>query len=49
MRLNDAGAPLRILGGGALLWLAIGVICERLLASAASTEGALNAVLGAAR
>jgi flagellar biosynthesis protein FliR len=49
MRLNDAGAPLRILGGGALLWLAIGIICERLLASAATTEGALNAVLGAAR
>jgi type III secretion protein T len=49
MRLNDVGVPLRILGGGALLWLAVGVMCERLLASAASIDGALYSVLRVAR
>ncbi|MDC0709659.1 flagellar biosynthetic protein FliR [Stigmatella sp. ncwal1] len=41
MNLQELGAPLRILGGGALLWLGVGVLCERLLAEVASLEGAL--------
>jgi type III secretion protein T len=45
LNLQEVGAPLRILGGGALLWLGTGVLCERLLAGVLSTEGAL-AVLG---
>nr|WP_223646830.1 flagellar biosynthetic protein FliR [Corallococcus sp. EGB] len=45
--LQEMGAPLRILGGGALLWLGVGLLCERLLAGVASTEGAL-ALLGEA-
>ncbi|HZI12504.1 MAG TPA: flagellar biosynthetic protein FliR [Myxococcus sp.] len=45
LNLQEAGAPLKILGGGALLWLGTGVLCERLLAGVLSTEGAL-AVLG---
>lgn len=45
MNLQELGAPLRILGGGALLWLGTGVLCERLLAGGVSTEGVL-AVLG---
>jgi type III secretion protein T len=45
VNLQELGAPLRILGGGALLWLGTGVLCERLLAGGVSTEGAL-AVLG---
>lgn len=45
LNLQEAGAPLKILGGGALLWLGIGVLCERLLAGVLSTEGALG-VLG---
>ncbi|MCP3145082.1 EscT/YscT/HrcT family type III secretion system export apparatus protein [Pyxidicoccus xibeiensis] len=45
LNLQEVGAPLRILGGGALLWLGTGVLCERLLAGVLSTEGAL-ALLG---
>jgi type III secretion protein T len=45
VNLQELGAPLRILGGGALLWLGTGVLCERLLADVLSTEGAL-AMLG---
>ena len=45
VNLQESGAPLRILGGGALLWLGVGLLCERLLAGVASTEGAL-ALLG---
>ncbi|MFZ5443799.1 MAG: type III secretion protein, partial [Myxococcota bacterium] len=30
MNLQDTGAPLRILGGGAVLWLGIGLIAARL-------------------
>lgn len=41
VNLQEVGAPLRILGGGALLWLGTGVLCERLLADVLSTEGAL--------
>ncbi|RYZ38010.1 MAG: type III secretion protein [Myxococcaceae bacterium] len=45
VNLQELGAPLRILGGGALLWLGVGLLCERLLAGVVSTEGAL-ALLG---
>jgi type III secretion protein T len=40
MNLQDAGAPLRVLGGGALVWLAIGLFAARLqdLASSVTTE-----------
>jgi type III secretion protein T len=31
LHLQEAGAPLRILGGGAVLWLGLGVVCARLL------------------
>ncbi|PTL78399.1 EscT/YscT/HrcT family type III secretion system export apparatus protein [Vitiosangium sp. GDMCC 1.1324] len=41
VNLQEMGAPLRILAGGALLWLAVGILCERLLASFLSVEGAL--------
>jgi flagellar biosynthesis protein FliR len=41
VNLQDVSAPLRILGGGALLWLGVGILCERLLAGALSVEGAL--------
>ncbi|EAU62999.1 type III secretion inner membrane protein, putative [Stigmatella aurantiaca DW4/3-1] len=49
MNLQELGAPLRILGGGALLWLGIGVLCERLLAEVAGLEGALLLLGEAAR
>jgi type III secretion protein T len=48
MRLQEASAPLRILGGGALLWLSVGLLCERLLAEAVASEGALHALIEAA-
>ncbi|MBN1206787.1 MAG: flagellar biosynthetic protein FliR [Myxococcaceae bacterium] len=41
VNLQELGAPLRILGGGALLWLGVGVLCERLLAGGVGLEGAL--------
>lgn len=41
VNLRELGAPLRILGGGALLWLGIGVFCERLLGGVAELESAL--------
>jgi flagellar biosynthetic protein FliR/type III secretion protein T len=41
VNLQDVGAPLRILVGGALLWLAVGILCERLLAGFVSVDGAL--------
>ena len=41
VNLQDSSAPLRILGGGALLWLGLGVFCERLLAGFLDVEGAL--------
>lgn len=45
MNLQDTGAPLRILGGGAVLWLAIGVLTERLLAMVTASPDSLRAVL----
>ena len=39
--LQDVSAPLRILAGGALLWLGVGLLSERLLANFLSVEGAL--------
>ncbi|GEL70757.1 EscT/YscT/HrcT family type III secretion system export apparatus protein [Myxococcus virescens] len=41
VNLQEVGTPLKILGGGALLWLGTGVLCERLLAGVLSVEGAL--------
>lgn len=45
VNLQEWGAPLRILGGGALLWLGVGLFCERLLAGVVGVDGALQ-VLG---
>ncbi|WP_342375622.1 flagellar biosynthetic protein FliR [Myxococcus stipitatus] len=42
MNLQELGAPLRILGGGVVLWLGIGLLCERLLAGVLATDGALS-------
>jgi flagellar biosynthesis protein FliR len=41
VNLLEMGAPLRILAGGALLWLGLGLVCERLLAGFLQTEHAL--------
>lgn len=41
VNLQEASAPLRILAGGALLWLGVGLLCERLLANFLSVEDAL--------
>jgi flagellar biosynthesis protein FliR len=42
LSLQDVGTPLRILGGGALLWLSVGLLCERLLVGATSVDGMLR-------
>jgi type III secretion protein T len=49
MNLQEAGAPLRILGGGAVVWLALGLLSERLLGGVLSSEWALHALVGSAR
>lgn len=47
LQITELSAPLRILGGGAVLWLGVGLIAERLLQFTASQPGALQALLGA--
>ncbi|WP_224365295.1 EscT/YscT/HrcT family type III secretion system export apparatus protein [Hyalangium versicolor] len=42
MNLRELGTPLRVLGGGALVWLGVGVLSERLLSGVAGVEGALR-------
>jgi type III secretion protein T len=42
LNLQDSGAPLKLLAGSAVLWLAVGVICERLLAGVIDTESAIH-------
>ena len=49
MHLQDTGAPLRILAGGAVTWLAIGVVMERLLALVVDSELAISTVTHLAR
>lgn len=49
LQLSELSAPLRILGGGALLWLGVGVISERLLHSVVIEQQAMEALLGAFR
>ncbi|MBL8941186.1 MAG: flagellar biosynthetic protein FliR, partial [Archangium sp.] len=45
MNLQETGSPLRILGGGAMLWLTIGVLTERLLEIVAASPESLHTVL----
>lgn len=45
MNLQDTGAPLRILGGGAIVWLAIGLLAARLQDFAGTTPDAVHALL----
>lgn len=45
MNLQDTGAPMRILAGGAVAWLAIGVVMERLIAGVVDSELAISSVL----
>lgn len=49
MNLQDTGAPLRILAGGAVTWLAIGVLMERLLGLVVDSGVAISTVAQLAR
>ncbi|MBI3183610.1 MAG: flagellar biosynthetic protein FliR [Myxococcales bacterium] len=49
MNLAEVGAPLRILGGGAVVWLGLGVICDRLLSEVAGSSTALEVLFEVAR
>ncbi|MFZ5467852.1 MAG: EscT/YscT/HrcT family type III secretion system export apparatus protein [Myxococcota bacterium] len=49
MNLQEVGAPLRILGGGAVVWLSLGVLCERLLGEVLGLEHMLHSLSEAAR
>ncbi|MHB8872743.1 MAG: EscT/YscT/HrcT family type III secretion system export apparatus protein [Myxococcaceae bacterium] len=49
MNLQEVGAPLRIIGGGAVLWLGIGILCDRLLAGVLASDGAILALIEVAR
>jgi flagellar biosynthesis protein FliR len=46
--LQDLSAPLRILGGGAVLWLGFGVVAERLLAELAQVASGMAGLVGGA-
>ncbi|MGA9523700.1 MAG: flagellar biosynthetic protein FliR [Myxococcaceae bacterium] len=47
MNLQEMGSPLRILGGGAVIWLLVGVLSERVLAGILDAEWVLHAIYGA--
>jgi flagellar biosynthetic protein FliR/type III secretion protein T len=49
LSLQEAGAPLRILGGGALLWMGVGVMSDRLLAGVSGSEAVLRQLFEVAR
>lgn len=49
VNLQEMGAPLRILVGGAMLWLGVGLFCERLLAGFLRVEHALFGLAEVAR
>ena len=49
LSLQEVGAPLRILGGGALLWVGVGLLCERLLVGALSVDVLLQELGGLGR
>jgi flagellar biosynthesis protein FliR len=49
MNLQDVGAPVRILAGGALLWWGVGLLCERLLTDFSSVEDTLSRLAQVAR
>lgn len=49
LSLQEVGAPLRILGGGAVLWMSVGLLCERLLVGALSVDGVLHGLAELAR
>ena len=45
MNLPECGSPLRILGGGAVIWLAVGLIAERLLRFSDGMTDALRSLM----
>lgn len=47
--LQELVAPARILLGGAVLWIGIGALCDRLLAGVAAADGILSWLLESAR
>ena len=47
LQLTELSAPLRIIGGGAMLWLGVGVIAERLLHGVELEQRAMQSLLGA--
>jgi len=49
LSLQEASAPLRILGGGVLLWMGVGLISARLLAEVHSSGDTLRALFEVAR
>ena len=49
MNLQEVGAPLRIIGGGAVVWLGIGILCDRLLAGVFASNGAMHALIEVSR
>ncbi len=49
LNLSESGAPLRILGGGALLWMGVGVLSDRLLQGVFGSEALLRQLSWVAR
>ncbi|MFT3842393.1 MAG: flagellar biosynthetic protein FliR [Myxococcaceae bacterium] len=49
LNLQETGVPARILGGAAILWIGLGVICERLLTNTEGVGAAFESLMGLAR
>ena len=49
LHLSETGAPVRILAGGAVLWLAVGLFAHKVLLELDGVEGALGALTEVAR
>ena len=45
LNIQDTGAPLKLLGGGAVLWLTLGLLVERLMGDVATSTGAFARLL----
>jgi len=49
LNLQETGTPARILGGAAILWIGLGVICERLLSNTEGIDTAFKSLMELAR
>lgn len=49
LSLNETGTPLRILGGGVILWFSVGILAQRLLGAVTGATAALEGLIEVSR